>query len=64
MTQPPVRFTRLTTHSFQAWQEGDDRIFVIREIAAGWKTEGHPGFDGMLCGSRDELIAKIEGRDR
>jgi len=63
MEDHSVHLDRLTDHSFQAWQDGSDVVFVIRETADGWKTEGHPGFDGLLCASMDDLVAKIEGRE-
>lgn len=57
----PVHLEPLTAHSFQARQGG--HVFVIRETTDGWKTEGHPVHDGLLCPSLEDLVAKIEGRD-
>jgi hypothetical protein len=58
---PPVQISRLTSSSFQAYQDGYDP-FVIRETRDGWKTEGHPSADGLLCQSMDDLLAHLEGR--
>lgn len=57
----PVQINRLTAHSFQAYQEPHD-VFVVRETTDGWKTEGHPVHDGLLCLSLDDLVAALEGR--
>lgn len=59
---PPVQVNRTGTHSFQAHQ--DDDVFVIRQTTQGWKTEGHPVHDGLLCQSMDDLLAHLEGRTR
>jgi hypothetical protein len=58
---PPVQVTALTSSSFQAYQDGYD-TFVIRETRDGWKTEGHPVHDGLLCGSMRELLDHLEGK--
>jgi hypothetical protein len=58
---PPVQTVRRSSHSFQAYQDGYD-TFVIRETRDGWKTEGHPVHDGLLCQSMDELLDHLEGR--
>lgn len=62
MDDRKVHLNRLTDHSFQAWHDGAE-VFVIRQAADGWKTEGHPAFDGLLRGSMEELVAAIEGRE-
>lgn len=62
-TPPLVQLDRLTEHSFRAYQEGFP-VFTIRDTTAGWKTEGHPAGDGLLCESMDDLIANLEGRTR
>lgn len=60
---PLVDVDQIGPHSFQAHQDGYP-VFVIRQTTAGWKTEGHPVHDGLLCGSKDELIDRLEGRNR
>lgn len=57
----PVQINRLTSNSFQAYQDGYD-VFAIRETRDGWKTEGHPVHDGLLFTSRQDLIDHLEGR--
>lgn len=54
----------LTADSFQAWVDGDDLVFTIHPTIDGWKTEGHPTFDGLLFESQDALVARIEGADQ
>jgi hypothetical protein len=58
---PPLHLAPLTSNSFQAWQEGSDRVFVVRKTTEGWKTDGHPAFDGLLCATKEELVAYLEG---
>jgi hypothetical protein len=63
MTRPPLFLAALTSHSFQARQDGYEQ-FVVRETTEGWKTEGNPEFDGRLWPTRDALVAELEGRNR
>lgn len=60
MSARTVHLEPMGPHSFEARHEGADP-FVIRQTTDGWKTEGHPGFDGLLRGSLEELVAEIEG---
>lgn len=64
MDNPTLHLTWLTSSSFHAYLDDDPGlVFNVRETTDGWKTEGHPAYDGLLCASKDELVAKIEGRD-
>lgn len=59
-----LHLNALTADSFQAWLDGDDLVFTVRSTTDGWKTEGHPTFDGLLFESKDALVARIEGAGR
>lgn len=49
---------QITSHSFLASLPGRSP-FVIRETTDGWKTEGNPDTDGLLCVTRAELVEQI-----
>lgn len=64
MGNPTLHLEPLVANSFRAYLDDDpDLVFTVRETTDGWKTEGHPAYDGLLCTSKAELVAKIEGRD-
>ncbi len=46
------------TH-FQAQFDGSDLVFSVRRTTEGWKTEGHPVFDGRLWTSQQALVADL-----